>query len=103
MRTATLLGLMVFATPALAWEAMPVADLAGLTVRFADAVQSLAADGRTVYTGNEPSHGRWRDQGGLYCSVWPPGDSWNCYSLERDGNTVRFIADDGTVTEGVIE
>ena len=91
------------AGPALSWEAMPVAELAGATVRYEAGVQTFAADGTTVYTTGRPSRGNWREQGGQYCSAWPPNARWDCYRLERDGARIRFVGKDGAVTEGRIE
>lgn len=95
--------LLLVAAPAVAWDRMAPADLAGHRVTYSDAVQSFAADGGTIYKSENPSSGHWRDQGGRYCSVWPPSEHWVCYGLERDGQKVRFVADDGSATEGVID
>lgn len=100
---ATLVCACLGAYPALAWEKMEPADLAGHLVTYDGAHQSFAADGSTIYTAQGPSSGRWRDEGGRYCSVWPPSESWACYGLERDGARVRFVADDGSATEGTID
>ncbi len=89
--------------PAYGWEKMAPADLAGHVVTYDGARQSFAAGGGTIYTAQGPSSGRWRDEGGRYCSVWPPSDQWVCFRLERDGVRVRFVADDGSVTEGTID
>lgn len=104
-RSAALLLLCAAAAagPALAWEKMAAAELAGRSVTYDAARQSFAADGATIYTAQKPSAGRWRDEGGLYCSTWPPSDSWACYVLERDGDRVRFVAEDGSATEGTID
>ena len=91
------------AAPALGWEKLAAADLAGHRVTYPDAVQSFAADGGTIYRAGDPSSGHWRDEGGRYCSVWPPSEHWVCYGLERDGRRVRFVADDGSATEGVLD
>lgn len=94
---------LVAGSPLHAWEAMPAEDLAGRTVRYADAVQTFAPNGQTVYITDSPSRGNWRAQGGQYCSAWPPSDRWDCYGLEREGDRIRFIARDGSTTEGKIE
>lgn len=100
---ATSTALSLLATRALAWEAMPVADLEGLTLRYADGFQEFRAGGATLYGAGNPSLGYWHDEAGSYCSQWPPNDRWTCYGLEREGDHVRFIAADGSFTEGVIE
>jgi len=94
---------MLAAAPAFGWEKMDAAAPAGHHVTCREASQSLAADGSTVCRAENPGSGHWRDEGGRYCSVWPPSDHWVCYRLERDGQKLRFVADDGSVTEGVID
>lgn len=68
------------------------------------ATQSFSASGDTSYVTDHPQSGSWRIEGDKYCSVWPPSDRWACYRLESsaDGKTVRFIADDGSMTEGQV-
>ena len=68
----------------------------------AGATQSFAASGDTAYDSGRLQVGRWRIDGAAYCSVWPPSDQWTCYGLEisADGKALRFIAADGSVTEG---
>ena len=68
------------------------------------ASQSFSAGGDTSYVTDHPQAGSWRIEGDKYCSVWPPSDHWACYRLESsaDGKTVRFIADDGSMTEGQV-
>lgn len=63
-------------------------------------MQGFFADGRTLYETPEASWGRWRVEGGQYCSQWPPSDLWACYGVERNGIDLRFIAGDGSVTQG---
>lgn len=103
-RIAGILGLLALgAGPAFGWDKMAATELAGHVVTYDGAHQSFAADGGTIYTAQNPSTGHWRDEGGRYCSVWPPSESWACYGLERDGARVRFVADDGSATEGTID
>jgi hypothetical protein len=68
----------------------------------AGATQSFAPSGDTSYDSGHLQAGRWRIDGDEYCSVWPPSDLWSCYQLEMsaDGSALRFIAADGSVTEG---
>jgi len=68
------------------------------------AKQKFALNGETVYKKNHPQPGNWKIDGDKYCSLWPPSDTWTCYRLEANaaGTVIRFIADDGSVTEGRI-
>ena len=62
-------------------------------------MQDFHASGRTIAGMGE---GRWRVDGDLYCSAWPPSESWACYKVEREarGLDLRFTAGDGAVTVG---
>lgn len=66
------------------------------------ATQQFDQDGSTTFGAGSPSHGRWRVEGDLYCSVWPPSDLWTCYRVERsaDGLDLRFTATDGSRSVG---
>jgi len=64
------------------------------------ASQTFFADGRTLYETDKPEWGRWRVQGDLYCSQWPPSDRWVCYGVTRDGPDIGFVAGDGSVVTG---
>lgn len=58
--------------------------------------QDFAADGGTVHKqGAGQSTGIWDVRGDQYCSRWPPGDSWTCYDMARDGQDIVFIAKSG--------
>ncbi len=97
--------MIVFGFPADAeWEAMSgseiVAILAEKTLLYDGATQHFYASGRTLYDAGRPSWGYWEARGDQYCSQWPPGDLWACYKVERDGDRVRFVAIDGSATEG---
>ncbi|MFO1176271.1 MAG: hypothetical protein U1E48_13905 [Paracoccaceae bacterium] len=79
------------------------AALAGHTLAYANgATQVFKPSGDTSYDSGHLQPGSWRIEGDRYCSVWPPSSQWTCYGLERsaDGKGVRFIADDGSMTEG---
>ncbi len=100
----------VLAFRATAWEAMPVADLAGLDIRFGSGLQHFYASGRSLHVpradnpfANGPTWGYWREAAGRYCAQWPPNRRWLCFDLDRDGATVRFRADDGGEVLGLIE
>lgn len=62
-------------------------------------MQDFHAGGRTLAGRAE---GRWRVDGDLYCSTWPPSESWACYEVEREarGLDIRFTGEDGAVTVG---
>ncbi len=59
--------------------------------------QTFSAGGATVYSeaGRADSPGRWSarsdDGGGLYCSLWPPSDRWDCYRMTQEGDTVSWV------------
>lgn len=76
--------------------------LTNAELQFAAARQTFDADGSTLYDAGRPSFGRWQVQGDQYCSQWPPSDRWACYEMTQNGNALRFIADDGSVSEGLI-
>jgi hypothetical protein len=59
--------------------------------------QIFQKGGSTYYSvdGNQ-SQGIWRVTGDQYCSKWPPSDSWACYDVTVDGETLTFIS--GTKT-----
>lgn len=65
------------------------------------ATQTFGASGATMYDAGRASWGRWAVRGDQYCSQWPPNDSWACYDMEKQGPVIRFIAEDGSMSEGV--
>ena len=65
------------------------------------ATQDFRLSGRTLYNAGRDSWGYWAVRGDQYCSQWPPGDEWACYDLESDGVVLRFVAEDGSYTDGV--
>lgn len=75
------------------------AVLKGARIHYPGVTQIFAPDGETYYG---PSIGRWAARDGRYCSVWPPVTDWVCYGVLRDGHKVRFIAPDGTATDGTL-
>lgn len=104
MKRLTLILTMV-ATPLFAeWKPMTGAEietaLSGKTLIYDNAQQVFYPSGRTLYDAGRPSWGYWAARGDQYCSQWPPGDLWACYDMERDGDMLRFIAGDGSVTTG---
>lgn len=93
------------ATPVRAEEKLDgaaiTAALSGQALHFDDgAAQSFKADGETVYTMGKESIGHWQVQGDRYCSVWPPSDHWACYAVSREGDSIRFTAEDGSASVG---
>lgn len=103
------MGLALLAGPAMAQEWQPLdgagitAALSGRVVVYADgARQDFKPDGQTIYTKGPASLGHWALRGDLYCSVWPPSDVWACYGVATQGQQVKFIAADGSVTLGSI-
>ena len=58
--------------------------------------QDFAADGGTVHKqGTGQSTGIWDVRGDQYCSRWPPGETWTCFDMARDGEAIVFIAKSG--------
>ncbi len=74
--------------------------LEGRTLQYENAWQSFRASGRTLYNAGQDSWGYWRVEGDRYCSQWPPSDLWACYTLERNGDRLRFVGAGGEITEG---
>ncbi len=63
--------------------------------------QDFRASGRTLYNAGRDSWGYWAVRGDQYCSQWPPADGWYCYDMARNGDVMRFIAEDGSYSDGV--
>ena len=86
------------------WAAMSGAEItAALTERalkYSMATQKFYASGRTLYDAGRPSWGYWRVEGDEYCSQWPPSDLWACYRMERLGDQLRFVGEQGEKTVG---
>lgn len=111
-RTLVLVAVLAAAVGARAedgWTALDAATirpaLEGRWLQYDGAAQFFAADGATTYgpsVGDQNSAGRWRVEGDRYCSVWPPSDRWACYGMAQstDGTRIRFIAGDGSTTDG---
>lgn len=95
------------ATPALTENFEPLTaaqiteSLTDRKLQYENAWQDFRASGRTLYNAGRDSWGYWAVRGDQYCSSWPPGDQWNCYNMARSGDTLRFIAPDGSYTDGV--
>ena len=78
------------------------ATLTARDVLYRGASQRFFASGRTLYSAGQDSWGYWAVRGDQYCSQWPPSDGWDCYDMAAAAGQVRFIADDGSVTDGVL-
>ncbi|MGL5010350.1 MAG: hypothetical protein ACRC6I_10740 [Paracoccaceae bacterium] len=103
----SLVLLMFAASPALAddWATLKgnaiTSALTDRLLTYADgARQQFNAGGTTLYENPAPSTGQWRVEGDRYCSQWPPSDRWTCYDVAANGLDLRFVADDGSITEG---
>ncbi|HHB81049.1 MAG TPA: hypothetical protein ENK83_04790 [Aliiroseovarius sp.] len=70
---------------------------------YGAARQVFYTSGQTLYEDKRPSWGRWRVTGDQYCSQWPPSELWSCYDMARNGATLRFIAADGSTSDGTYE
>ena len=103
-RTAALLVCLACPAAAEDWVALTGPEITqALTSRvlgYPDGtLQDFKSGGQTIAGSGE---GRWRVQGDLYCSVWPPSDRWSCYGVARSagGLDISFTGDDGSVTVG---
>ncbi len=77
------------------------AALADRTVRYdAHTMQHFDADGHTDFITERVASGRWVARDGQYCSLWPPSGRWACYDLETNGDQVRFVGADGSISTG---
>jgi len=75
--------------------------LTGRAVIYEDgATQDFRASGATMYDAGRVSWGYWAVRENRYCSQWPPSDFWACYDMSEVDGGVRFIADDGSFTDG---
>lgn len=83
-------------------DAAVLKALAGRSVQYDPLTQQrFGALGDTTYVTERAADGRWTARGGQYCSVWPPSDQWACYDLYVDGEHVRFVGADRSVSDGV--
>ena len=90
---------------AMAWERLGddaiSAALADRSLQYdAHTFQHFRKSGVTEFITERYSSGRWETRDGQYCSVWPPSDRWECYNVEAEGQSVRFIGADGTMSTG---
>ena len=60
--------------------------------------QIFQKGGLTIYTigPQASSNGFWEVRGDRYCSIWPPNESWSCYSVTGEGGHATFISATGT-------
>ena len=107
-RRSLLLAFLVFAGPAAAedWRALSGAEirvvLTGATVSYDPDTQVFFETGRTRYRLLRDRWGWWEIRGDSYCSLWPPGEDWTCFAVERRGGRLRFIDPDGVITEATL-
>ncbi len=60
--------------------------------------QLFLAGGATFYSvEGAQSQGLWEVRGDQYCSRWPPGTTWVCYDVVRDGAGMAFVAPSGKI------
>ena len=106
MKIAVLLALWPLGAMADGWAPLDGAGIAAVltdkTVVYDNATQHFHASGRTLYNAGQDSWGYWAVRGDQYCSQWPPGDRWDCYDMAAMAGQVRFIAADGSMTDGVV-
>lgn len=74
--------------------------LEGRRLHYDNAWQDFRASGRTLYNAGRDSWGYWAVRGDQYCSQWPPGERWDCYDMQRKDDMLRFVAGDGSFTDG---
>lgn len=61
--------------------------------------QEFMVSGETIYvTNGRKDPGSWQVRGDQYCSLWPPSDSWDCYTITRDGDMINFVPAGGGET-----
>ena len=71
-------------------------------LKYTAARQHFGADGQTLYDAGRPSWGSWAVRGDQYCSVWPPSDLWTCYDVRQNDDVIRFVASDGSFSDGTL-
>lgn len=91
-------------------QASEWSDLAGDQIRDAledrkltyesGAWQDFRASGRTLYNAGRDSWGSWTVRADQYCSQWPPSTLWACFDIQGHDTGVKFIDENGEVTEG---
>ena len=88
------------------WQRMTGDDIRSVLtdqrLTYDTAWQEFRASGRTLYNAGRDSWGYWQVRNDQYCSQWPPGGQWDCYDMQRNGNTLRFVSAFGDVTDGMI-
>lgn len=92
------------ATEEAAWVRLSGAEitqaLTGKVLEYGKKWQDFRASGRTLYFAGQESWGYWAVRGDQYCSMWPPSDLWACYDMMRHEDRLRFVGQNGDVTEG---
>ena len=102
-RFALMIALVAAPVAAEQWQPMTGdqirAALEGRKLQYASAWQEFRSSGRTLYNAGKGSWGNWRIQGDSYCSQWPPQDLWACYTMDRNGDRLRFVGPGNDITE----
>jgi hypothetical protein len=107
MRFAVILAVLL-PTAALADDWVPLdgtaitETLTDQRLKYTAARQHFGADGQTLYDAGRPSWGSWAVRGDQYCSVWPPSDLWTCYDVQQNDDMIRFVASDGSFSDGTL-
>jgi hypothetical protein len=59
--------------------------------------QIFHANGATYYIEDgAQSQGLWEVRGNKYCSQWPPGEAWSCYTVSVESTVLTFISASGS-------
>jgi len=88
-----------------AWQPLDGAEItAALTDRSLAydqyTLQHFHKNGATDYITERFSSGRWSVRGDQYCSTWPPSETWTCYDVDAQGDSIRFTGADGIASVG---
>jgi len=77
-------------------------ELTNSQLSYGRNTQLFYDDGQTYYTDPRQPWGRWDVRGDMYCSVWPPSETWVCYEMYQHGtDEFRFVGQSGVATDGV--
>ena len=101
--------LLMFGAPAQAdeWQMLEAEQireaLSGRKLAYKSAWQEFRVSGRTLYNAGADSWGYWQVRNDEYCSQWPPSGLWDCYKMAQNGDVLRFIGENGELTDGTYE
>ncbi|KPA22313.1 hypothetical protein shim_05910 [Shimia sp. SK013] len=89
------------------WQVLSGEEISAMltdkSAAYDGATQVFYASGRTLYTAGADSWGYWQVRGNQYCSQWPPSGLWDCYGVLVQGQQVRFVAADGSFSDGTLK